>query len=383
MAENVERIQRIRDKAVVNMSAGSGARKAAWDKKAQVRQFEKGDRVYLRKSGTTTKLTESWAGPYTIVKWNSPLSYKVNTRDRTIASVHVQLLKQYTPREGVRRATTVLEPDADTDSMEHQYTEVTLSGEVETDTKEEDVKQWESEYSDILTKDLGLTNLAEFKIKTGDHPPICQGPYNIPQSLVDSVNKELKWLLDKGFIRESTSSWASPMVTVKKPDGSARICIDFKAINAITTPLPFYMPWVEEVLEHVGKSKVISKLDLTKGYHQVHMSPGNIQKTVFVCHQEKYEFLRMPFGVRSAPAVVQELMQNIFRKCRDFCSPYMDDLVIYSVTWEEHKVHVKKVLQCLREAGLTANPAKCHWGGTRGGLHVYPSTQGRGTDCVH
>ena len=158
-----------------------------------------------------------------------------------------------------------------------------------------------------------------------------------------SVKKELKWLLDKGYIRESTSSWASPMVMVRKPDGSARICIDFKAINAVTTPLPFYMPRVEEVLEQVGKSKVLSKLNLMKGYYQVPMSPGDIEKMAFVCHQGKYEFVRMPFGVRNAPAVFQELMQRLFRKCREFCLPYMDDLVIYSSSWEEHKTHMRTV----------------------------------------
>ena len=102
------------------------------------------------------------------------------------------------------------------------------------------------------------------------------------------------------------------MVTVRKPDGSARLCIDFKAINAITTPLPFYMPRVEVVLEHVGKSSVISKIDLTKGYYQVPMYPDDVPKTAFICHQGKFEFLRMPFGVRNAPAVFQELMQKLF-----------------------------------------------------------------------
>ena len=146
----------------------------------------------------------------------------------------------------------------ESDSMEHQYTEVTLSGIAEADDRERDVNQWETDFSDILTKEPGLMNLAEFKIDTGDHPPICQGPYNTPPGLIASVNKELQWLLDKGYIRESTSSWASPMVTVKTPDGSAHICIDFNALNAVMTPLPFYMHRVE-VLEQVG----ISKLDLT------------------------------------------------------------------------------------------------------------------------
>ena len=136
------------------------------------------------------------------------------------------------------------------------------------------------------------------------------------------------------------------MVTVKKPDSSARICIEFNAINAVTTHLPFYIPRVEEVLEQVD----ISKLDLTKGCHQVPISPGDIEKTAFVCHLGKYEILRMPFGVHNEPVVFQELMQTLFTKCREFCSPYMDDLVIYSESWDDHRNHVRTVLQCLRDA---------------------------------
>ena len=152
------------------------------------------------------------------------------------------------------------------------------------------------------------------------------------------------------------------MVTVKKPDGSARICVDFKRINAITTPLPFYMPWVEEVLEQVGRSKVISKLDLSKGYYQVLMVVADIPKICFVCHRGKYEFLHMPFGVRNAPAVFQALMTKLLIECKRFCSPYMDDVVIYSSSWEEHKVHVREVLRKLKGACLTVNPTKCSWG---------------------
>ena len=150
-------------------------------------------------------------------------------------------------------------------------------------------------------------------------------------------------------------------MTVRKPDGSARICVDFKRINAITTPLPFYMPWVEEVLEQVGRSRVISKLD--KSYYQVPMVVADIPKTCFICHRGKYEFVRMPFGVRNAPAVFQALMTKLLSECKSFYSPYMDDVVIYSSSWEEHKVHVREVLRKLKGAGLMVNPAKCSWGG--------------------
>ena len=130
-------------------------------------------------------------------------------------------------------------------------------------------------------------------------------------------------------------------------------------------PDPFYMPRVEEVLESVGKARFISKIDLTKGYYQVSMATADIPKTTFTCHKGMYEFLRMSFKVKNAPAVFQELMQTIFREDSLYCNPYMDDLVIFSSCWSDHVKHVRKVLMKLREARLTANPAKCRWVGNR------------------
>ena len=107
---------------------------------------------------------------------------------------------------------------------------------------------------------------------------------------------------------------------------------------------------------------MISKIDLSKGYHQVPMKEKDICKMALLSHRGKFEFVTLPFGVRNAPAIFQALMTKLFSSCKKFCSPYMDDLVIYSDTWEEHIVHVKEVLAKLKGAGLTANPAKCVWG---------------------
>ena len=133
------------------------------------------------------------------------------------------------------------------------------------------------------------------------------------------------------------------MVTVRKPDGSARICVGFKQINAVTTPLPFYMPRVEEVLEAVGRSNMISKLDLSKGYYQLPMVEEDIQKTAFVCHRGTFQFLWMLLGIKNTPAVFQSLMTNILNDCRSFARLYMDDVVIFSDNWEQHKKHVRGV----------------------------------------
>ena len=163
--ENSDRVQRMRDTAVVTMNETTEQRKREWDRKAQTRQFDKGDKVYLRKSGTNTKLSDSWAGPYTVEKRNSPLSYRVNTGDRILQSVHVQLLKLYIPRPPeavVKRVTTVLEPDSSTDTTEQQYAEATVTGKVVTETREADISSWEKDFADILTKEPGLTTLAQF-----------------------------------------------------------------------------------------------------------------------------------------------------------------------------------------------------------------------------
>ena len=153
------------------------------------------------------------------------------------------------------------------------------------------------------------------------------------------------------------------MVTVKKADGSARLCVDFRKINGLTRQTPFYMPRVEEVLEGVGRAHYISKLDLSKGYYQVQLTEEAIPKTAFTSHRGVFESIRMPFGVKNAPPCFQELMQRVLAEQRAWATAYMDDVMVYSTTWEEHLRHIASVLQALRQAGLTANPDKCRWGG--------------------
>jgi len=136
---------------------------------------------------------------------------------------------------------------------------VKVGGDKLSKEQQKDIDRVIDKHKQTLTKEPGLTHLTSFAIDAGNHSPIHQRAYNTPATLRDSIDTELEWLLQKGFIRHSQSPWASPMVTVKKPDGTARLCVDFKMINEITAQVPFYMPRVEEVLEGGWKGRVYLK----------------------------------------------------------------------------------------------------------------------------
>jgi len=294
--ENNERVKSLRESCSLKLRESMEKRKKTWDSKAKIRVFAVGEEILMRKPGLCHKLEDSWEGPFVIVKQNSPLSYMIDTGDRKIPSVHVSLIKSYDRPEDIAkigRATSVFEADGGDDDIVDRYAEVKVTGDELDESQKKDVARIMERYGETLNKELGLTELAVFSIDTGESNPFYQQPYNTQAHFKDSINKELDWLLEKNFIRPSDSPWASPIVAVRKPDGTASLCVDFKRVNAVTTNQPFYMPRVEEVLEGVGKSKFISKLDLSKGYYQVKMDEKDICKTAFVCHRGKFEFTRM------------------------------------------------------------------------------------------
>jgi len=239
----------------------------------------------MRKPGTGLKLMDSWEGPYTVLSKNSPLSYKIDLGDHRLNSVHIQLLKQYQRPKQIKRVTSVLEGDTTNNDITLRYTEANVQDQILTEEQQTQLDEVLAKHTKVLTKQPGLNKRVTFEIDTGDAAPIFQRAYNTPASLKASVDVELDLLLAQGYIRPSSSLWASPMVTVRKPDGSARLCVDFRKINEVTRQTPFYMTRVEEVLEGVGQAKIISKLDLSKGYYQVQMMPNDIAKTAFICHR--------------------------------------------------------------------------------------------------
>ncbi|KAK7915940.1 hypothetical protein WMY93_011701 [Mugilogobius chulae] len=205
----------------------------------------------------------------------------------------------------------------------------------------------------------GFTSLVQHKIRLKKDAPVRQRSYRIPERLVPVLQKEIMLMLELGIIEVSSSEWCSPIVLVPKKDGSLRFCIDFRYLNAISNFDPYPMPRIDDLLEKVGGAAFITTLDLSKGYWQLALAPEAKELTAFRTPFGMYQFKVMPFGLQGAPATFQRLMDHVLRDVSDFSAAYLDDVVIYSSSWEDHLCHLQEVLQRIRAAGLTINPRKC------------------------
>ena len=153
---------------------------------------------------------------------------------------------------------------------------------------------------------------------------------------------------------------------MRKKDGSLCFCIDYRSLNSVTKTDPFPLPRIDDLLDQLGNAKYFSTLDLAAGYWQVQLHPDAREKSAFVTHQGLHEFRVMPFGLKNAPAVFQRLMQKVLMGLNpgtghDFVVVYLDDILVFSETFEAHLVHLQQVLDRFKMAGLKLKPSKCHF----------------------
>ena len=212
----------------------------------------------------------------------------------------------------------------------------------------------------------GQTDLVEMEIDTGDSCPIKQPARGMPFAVRREVARQVQKMQDSGIVVPSNSPWSSPVVLVRKKDGTHRFCVDYRRLNATTKADQFPIPRTDDLLDQIGKSKFFSTLDLASGYWQIPVHQDSQAKTAFTTPSGLYEFKVMPFGLTNAPAVFQRLMQRVLMGLNppegpDMVTVYIDDILVFSRTLDEHLQHLQSVLQRLKQAGLKLNPRKCHF----------------------
>jgi hypothetical protein len=197
-----------------------------------------------------------------------------------------------------------------------------------------------------------------------DAKPVAQEPYKLSPVELDEVHKTLTKLSNQGWIRPSLSPWGSPVLFQRKKSGRLRMCVDYRALNHATIKYAYPMPLIDELLAKLQGYKVLSKLDLSEGFHQIRVAPEDVYKTAFVTQYGAYEYLVMPFGLANAPAQFTLLMNSVLQDLKAVIV-FMDDILIFSKSLQDHHTHIRLYLERLREHKLYAAPKKCDFFRTR------------------
>jgi len=238
-----------------------------------------------------------------------------------------------------------------------------VPGEISEDSKQK-LRDLLVEFKDIFSQneyDLGYTDLITHHINTGEHRPVRQPLRRQPPLYQHIIKEQTEQMLAAGVIEPSNSEWASNVVLVKKRDGKMRYCIDYRGVNNLTKKDSFPLPRIDQCLDTLNGSQYFSTFDLTSGYHQVGMAPEDADRTAFVTRDGLFRFKKLPFGLTNAGATFSRLMCRVLQGINFVtCLAYLDDIVIFSTSEQQHIERLNQLFERIRIAKLKFKPSKCH-----------------------
>ncbi|XP_068248783.1 uncharacterized protein [Palaemon carinicauda] len=383
----------IYDIATTNLVSSQQKMQNIYNKKAKMREFKTDDQVLVYHPIPGAPLREKYAGPYKIVHRTSKVNYIISTPDRKRQTqlVHVNLLKPYiTPVKKVSpnialvitKANTEVTkvPNLTIDEETNDGDETNLILSFKDFANSEILKSLSSYLSHLYVpqKQALKSLLLKFPDISTDIPkcsstvhhdillepnttPIRQPFYRATGVKLETLKREVQYLLDNNLAEPSTSPWASPCILVPKPNGQFRLCTDYRKLNKVTIKDSYPLPMVNDILDNIRNTKFLTQIDLLKGYYQVPLTDKAKKISSFVTPFGLFSYLVMPFGLCNAPATFQRMMAEITRGLKDVFA-YLDDIVIASKTWEEHLSTLEELFQRLQKVGLTINLAKSSFG---------------------
>jgi len=210
--------------------------------------------------------------------------------------------------------------------------------------------------------ELGSTGLIKHSIDTQGKGPIRLRPYRTGKKQKEELERQIKEMMATNVIQHSTSPWAAPVILVEKKNGELRFCIDYRKLNSLTKKDSYPLPRIDSTLDRLYGKKFFTTLDLASGYWQIELDDPSKEKTAFIVENNLYEFIRMPFGLCNAPATFQRVMNYILRDVSGIKAlVYLDDVIIFSETFESHLKDIREVFTLIQNAGLKLKLKKCQF----------------------
>ena len=343
--------------------------KCHFDKKSKLRSLNVKDKVLILLPTEHNKLVMQWKGPFEISEKIGITDYRIRVGSNQ-KIYHINMMKQYLERSDIHLGiTTAIVEFEDSDCLEinplqdveHETVKDVHVGECLTSTQLENVHLILGDFPEIFSDTPGCTKDVVHSIKLNTQRPINVRSYPIPFSQISTAEEEVAKMLQMGVIEHSNSAYNSPLLFVKKSDGSLRPVIDFRQLNKATQFDAEPIPNPENIFVKLESKKYFSKLDFCKGYWQLPMSDEDKEKTAFSTSRGLFQFRRMPFGLVNAGATYCRIMRKLLDAipCVD---SYIDDVLIHTSSWSEHMVILRQVFNRIKDAGLTVKPSKCYIG---------------------